>query len=66
MSRLIEVIVSPQGETRLKTRGFAGAACQQATQAMEAALGLKQSETLTAEFHLASPAQEHLASSSEA
>jgi hypothetical protein len=52
MSPVIEVLVSPTGETKLETRGFAGAACQQATKALEAALGLKQSETLTAEFHL--------------
>ena len=51
MSRLIEVLVSPTGETKLETRGFTGAACQQATQALAAALGLAVSETLTAEYY---------------
>lgn len=51
MPKTIEVIVSPTGEAKIETRGFAGSACQQATKALEAALGLKQSETLTAEYH---------------
>lgn len=56
MSPVIEVVISPTGETKIETRGFAGAACQQASKALEAALGLKLSETLSAEFHL--PAQQ--------
>lgn len=56
MSPVIEVLISPAGETKIETRGFAGSACQQATKALEAALGLKQSETLTAEYH--QPAQQ--------
>ncbi len=47
----IEVLISPTGETTIQTRGFIGTACQQATKALEAALGLKQSETMTAEYH---------------
>ena len=54
MSRVIEVLVSPTGEAKVQTRGFTGAACQQATRALETALGGRQSETLTAEyFHTA-------------
>jgi len=52
MSRVIEVLISPTGETKIETRGFAGPGCQQATRALEGALGLKQSETLTVEYHL--------------
>lgn len=51
MSRMIEVLISPTGETKIETRGFAGPACQQATKALEATLGLKTSESLTAEYH---------------
>lgn len=50
-SAQIEVVVSPKGETSLKTVGFNGAECRAATRALEAALGQKLSETLTAEFH---------------
>lgn len=50
--RCIEVTVSPQGETQIATSGFVGHACQQATAALEQALGLRQSQQLTsAAFH---------------
>jgi len=39
MSRLIEVIVSPQGETTVQTKGYAGADCLQASKFLEQALG---------------------------
>ena len=50
-SRTIEVIVSPQGETRIETRGFAGSSCQEASRFLEQALGAKAAEQLTAEFY---------------
>ena len=50
MIRTIEVIVSPTGETRIETKGFAGAACQEASRFLESALGAKASERLTAEY----------------
>ncbi|QDU88425.1 hypothetical protein Pla175_18030 [Pirellulimonas nuda] len=46
----IEIIVSPQGEARIETRGYAGAACQDASRLLEAALGVRQSEQLTSAF----------------
>ncbi len=49
--QVIEMIVSPTGETKLQTKGFAGASCQQASKFLEAALGLRASEQLTAEYH---------------
>jgi hypothetical protein len=51
MTRVIEVIVSPSGETRIETKGFAGTECQAASRSIEQALGLKSSEQLTAEYH---------------
>ena len=51
MSRIIEIIVSPIGQTRVETRGFAGSECRQASQFLEQALGQRTSEQLTAEFH---------------
>jgi hypothetical protein len=53
MTQMIEVTVSPTGETKVETKGFTGASCQQATRALEAALGVRTSETLTAEFYAA-------------
>jgi hypothetical protein len=57
LSQTIEVIVSPKGETRVETKGFTGTACRQASQSLEEALGLRESEKLTAEFHQQEAAQ---------
>jgi hypothetical protein len=51
LDRTIEIIVSPQGETRLETKGFAGSSCRQASQFLEQALGTAASEKLTSEFY---------------
>ncbi len=45
----IEIIVSPTGEIRLTTSGFAGEICRDASRAFEAALGLVLKDTPTAE-----------------
>ena len=50
-SRTIEVMISPQGETQIETKGFSGSACRQASQFLEQALGVAGPETLTAEFY---------------
>ena len=50
--RIIEIIVSPKGETTLRTQGFAGPACREASQFIERAWSAN-SETLTTEFHQA-------------
>ena len=50
-SRTIEIIVSPSGQTRIETRGFAGNECQQASRFLEQALGQRTGEQLTAEFY---------------
>jgi beta-lactam-binding protein with PASTA domain len=55
MMRIIEVIVSPQGETKIETKGFAGSSCREASQFLEQALGTKVSEIPTAEFYQAQP-----------
>jgi len=49
--KTIELVISPQGETTLQTKGFFGSECQQASRFVETALGKKTSETLTSEFH---------------
>ena len=58
MSRTIELTISPQGKTRIETRGFTGAACREATRALEAALGIRTSEQLTGEFYVTSQLSE--------
>lgn len=49
--KTIEIIVSPQGETRIETKGFFGAECREASRPFEQALGRRDIEKLTAEFH---------------
>ena len=51
MTRIIEVIISPNGETKIETKGFSGSSCQAASQSLEQALGIRQAERLTAEFY---------------
>ena len=48
---MIEVLVSPQGETRIQTKGFAGSSCRDASLFLEQALGVQATEQLTAEFY---------------
>ncbi len=51
MNKVIEIIVSPTGETRLETKGFFGAECKEASKFVEEALGQRAGEQMTAEFH---------------
>jgi Protein of unknown function (DUF2997) len=49
--RMIEVIVSPQGETTLQSKGYAGADCLAASAFLERSLGVIASDVRTAEFY---------------
>jgi Protein of unknown function (DUF2997) len=48
--KVIEVVVSPQGETTIQTRGFAGPECQQASKWIEQSLGAQVGEQKTPEY----------------
>ncbi len=47
----IEIVISPDGQTKLETKGFGGQSCRDASRFLEQALGVRASEQLTAEFH---------------
>ena len=49
--KIIELIVQPDGQTRVETKGFAGPECQQASEFIEKALGERTGERLTGEFY---------------
>ena len=49
--KTIEITVSPQGQTKVETKGFSGSECREASKFIEQALGRSTGETLTAEFH---------------
>lgn len=48
--RTIEILVRPNGETQLITKGFSGNQCREASAFLERALGERASEQLTTEF----------------
>ncbi len=49
--KIIEIIVSPAGQTTVQTKGFAGSDCQEAGRFLEQALGKRTGEQRTAEYH---------------
>jgi hypothetical protein len=51
--KIIEIIVSPKGETRVETKGFAGGECREASKFVEEALGKRGRERMTPEFYQA-------------
>ena len=59
MPKIIELIVSPLGETTVQTKGYAGAECRQASQFLEQALGVAVQDRNTAEFYAEAEAQQH-------
>ena len=59
MNRVIEITVSPTGESRLETKGFVGSSCQEASRLLEQALGRVTEDRRTPEFFIASHAQNH-------
>ena len=54
MSKIIEVTVSPKGDTSIQTKGFTGGVCREASRRLEASLGIRASEQLTSEFYAVS------------
>ena len=59
MSKTIEIIVAPNGQSRVETKGFTGSECRQASQFIERALGQQTDELLKAEFHQTAASQQH-------
>jgi hypothetical protein len=51
--------VSPDGQTQLRTEGFSGSACLQASGQLERALGLAGQRQHTAEFYQAQASTGH-------
>jgi hypothetical protein len=60
MQRIIEVTVSPQGETKVQTKGFTGSDCLEASKFLETALGIPTSDKMTPEFYGAAANQQQV------
>ena len=50
-TRTIEITVDPEGGVAVKTKGFRGSACRDASRFIEQALGTAGRETLLPEFY---------------
>jgi hypothetical protein len=59
-TKTIEITVSPEGTTSIKTTGFTGGSCRDATRDLERALGVAGRETLLAEFYAQTKSGERL------
>jgi hypothetical protein len=60
MARVIEVTVSPKGETTVQTKGYAGVDCLRASQFLEQALGVASADRKTGEYYLTNPAEQQV------
>jgi hypothetical protein len=60
MPRIIEVTVSPLGETTLQTKGYAGSDCLQASKYLEQALGIITADHKTGEFYQTVSTDQHI------
>ncbi len=56
----IEITVSPEGATSIKTTGFTAGSCRDATRDLERALGVAGRETLLPEFYAQTQSGERL------
>lgn len=56
----IEITVSPEGATSIKTSGFSGGSCRDATRDLERALGVTGTEHLLPEYFQQASSDERL------
>lgn len=60
MNQTIEIIITPDGQSRIETQGFTGSDCRTASRLLEQALGKATSEQLKPEFHQSASNEVHL------
>jgi hypothetical protein len=58
--RIIEITVSPKGETTVQTKGFTGADCLLASKWLEKVLGIATAENKTAEYYQPATTEESI------
>ena len=59
-TKTIEITVSPEGSVSIKTAGFMGSSCKDATRELERALGVSGRESLLPEFYSQTSAGEQV------
>ena len=60
MNKVIEITISPTGETNVQTKGFTGGECREASRFVEQALGQRTAEQLTGEFYQQQKTEQNL------
>jgi hypothetical protein len=60
MARIIEMVVSPTGETTVQTKGYSGGDCLQASQWLEHALGITTTDRKTSEYYSTAPLNQEI------
>ncbi len=59
-SKIIEIIIAPNGQAKVETKGFTGSECRDASRFIEQAIGLQTGEVLKPEFHQSASVQQQL------
>ena len=57
--KTIEIVVTHDGKTTVRTAGFRGSSCREASRFIEQAIGKTQSERLTTEFYQTEAVQQN-------
>ena len=60
MSKTIEIVVTPNGQSRVETKGFVGSECRDASRFIEQALGQHTDALLKPEFHQTASNQQQI------
>jgi hypothetical protein len=60
MPRVIELIVSKEGETTVQTKGYSGGTCMEASKWLEHALGITTTDQKTTEFYETTQTEQHI------
>ena len=59
-SKTIEIIIAPNGQSRVETKGFTGSECRDASRFVELVIGQQTNEILKSEFHQTATAEQKL------
>ena len=58
--KTIEIIIAPNGQSKVETKGFTGSECREASRFIEQAIGQQTNEILKSEFHQTATAQQQI------
>ena len=59
-SKTIEIIIAPNGQSKVETKGFTGSECREASRFIEQAIGQQTNEILKSEFHQTATTQQQI------